>query len=107
MSVQTTLCGWGRPGPGVYLLHFNHRYAHAGHYLGSAANVRHRVHEHGTAKGGRLTQVVKAAGIGWTVARVWPTADEHGARVLESKLKKQGGRAQLCPLCRATARKAA
>jgi hypothetical protein len=43
---------------------------------------------------------VKAAGIGWRLARVW-----SGTRALERRLKVQGGHARKCPLCGVTPRR--
>lgn len=80
----------------VYLLHFNRRYQHAGHYLGSAANLETRLAEHAAGTGARLTQVVKDAGISWTLARTW-----RGGRQLERSLKNRGGASRICPICRA------
>lgn len=42
---------------------------------------------------------VKAAGIGWTLARPW-----EGDRHREHQLKRQGGRARMCPICKETRR---
>jgi hypothetical protein len=39
-------------------------------------------------------QVVKAAGITWTLARTWP-----GDRNRERQLKNQGGASRRCPAC--------
>lgn len=83
----------------VYLLHFDERYKHAGHYLGFADEKRSlhcRLHEHATGYGARLTQVVREAGIGWQLARTW-----RGDRKLERRLKNMGGAARICPICKA------
>ncbi len=47
----------------IYLLHFQHRYRHAGHYTGWAADLQQRLAEHAAGQGARLLAVVKAAGI--------------------------------------------
>jgi predicted GIY-YIG superfamily endonuclease len=83
----------------VYLLHFDRPYRHAGHYCGFAANLAARLAEHDAGHGARLLAVVKAAGIGWTLARTWP-----GTRHTERALKRQGGAARRCPLCGITPR---
>src|SRR5438046_2129705 len=77
-----------------YLLHFNTPYKHARHYLGWTPKLDERLNKHGTSAGARLTQVVREAGIGWTLARTWT-----GGRARERQLKKQGGRSRMCPLC--------
>jgi hypothetical protein len=52
------------------------------------------VAEHQKGQGARLLQVVKAAGITWTLARTWP-----GDRKRERQLKAQGGASRRCPQC--------
>ncbi len=84
----------------VYLLHFRQAYP-AGkrpqHYIGWARNVAQRLAEHrsGTYRA-RLMEVIHAAGIPWTLARVWPEGD----RATERRLKGWKKGAALCPLCR-------
>jgi predicted GIY-YIG superfamily endonuclease len=78
----------------VYLLHFDRPYGHAGHYTGWTRDLTARLTEHANGHGARLTAVVKAAGIGWTLARTWA-----GTRATERALKRQGGASRRCPLC--------
>jgi predicted GIY-YIG superfamily endonuclease len=78
----------------VYLLHFERPYKHARHYLGWASNLDARLAEHAAGHGARLLAVIRAAGIGWTLARTWP-----GDRHRERQLKRQGGASRCCPLC--------
>lgn len=81
----------------IYLLHFDRPYKHARHYLGFTERpVEERLLEHGTGKGARLLQVVRAAGITWQLARVWPNA----TRGLERQLKNGRRGPRLCPICR-------
>lgn len=79
----------------VYLLHFAHRYKHAGHYIGSTHSLRKRLAEHQHGRGARLLAVVHAAGIRWVLARTW-----DGGRQRERQLKKQGGASRFCPICK-------
>ena len=81
----------------VYLIHFERRYRHAGHYIGWARDLNGRLwhHRHGT--GARLMQVLKEAGIGWEVVRTW----EDEPRSFERKLKNRHDAPRLCPICRA------
>lgn len=79
----------------VYLLHLDRRYKHAAHYLGYTTDLQARLAEHEAGRGARLLQVVKAAGISWTLARTWP-----GDRRRERQLKNQGGRSRMCPTCK-------
>lgn len=83
-------------GSGVYLLHFERRYRHAGHYTGWASNIAARLEEHRRGRGARLVEVVTAAGIDFELARVWLGAD----RSKERRLKRSGGASRYCPLCR-------
>ncbi len=53
-----------------------------------------RLAEHAAGRGARLLEVVKAAGIGWTLARTWA-----GTRTRERQLKNQGGASRHCPEC--------
>jgi predicted GIY-YIG superfamily endonuclease len=78
----------------VYLLHFDQPYKHARHYVGWARNVPRRLAEHAAGRGARLMAVVREAGIGWRLARLWP-----GSRARERQIKRQGGHARHCPLC--------
>lgn len=80
----------------VYLLHFDHPYGHARHYLGWTQDLQARLHEHRSGRGARLLEVVTQAGIGFQLARTW-----QGTRALERSKKGQGGRARMCPVCRA------
>jgi len=94
-------------GPGtVYLLHFidpgtgeharigHGKYGTAGHYTGWTLDLPRRLAKHEDGRGARLLEVVKAAGIGWTLARTWP-----GGRRRERQLKRQGGACRHCPEC--------
>jgi len=92
--VTATLTDTDRPAGTVYLLHFDRPYAHARHYLGWAADLDARLAEHAAGRGARLLAVVRAAGIGWTLARTWP-----GGRSRERALKRQGGASRRCPAC--------
>ena len=80
----------------VYVLHFSEPYKHAKHYMGGAVDLDARLAEHGAGHGARLTQVVKDAGITWTLARTW-----QGGRMRERQLKNRGGASRCCPTCKA------
>jgi hypothetical protein len=88
----------------VYLLHFDRPYKHARHYLGWAAagHLDSRIAAHRGGQGARLMAVIKAAGIGFRVARTWP-----GSRARERQIKRQGGASRCCPLCGVKPRPAA
>jgi hypothetical protein len=87
---------------GLYLLHLEPRYRHAGHRLGWSTNVRQRVEQH-LAAGPRSSPLIRAqlaAGGRAVVTRVWVGGD----RTLEARLKRGGGLSRHCPHCRATGR---
>ncbi len=79
----------------VYLLHFDRRYRHAGHYIGWTTDLDARLAQHRAGEGARLLAVITAAGIGWSLARTWP----RSTRARERSIKKQGGAARSCPTC--------
>ncbi|MEW6212280.1 MAG: endonuclease [Acidobacteriota bacterium] len=78
----------------VYLLHFDRRYQHAGHYVGWTTDLDSRVADHLAGRGARLMTVIVGAGIGARLARTWP-----GSRRLERQIKNQKGTPRLCPVC--------
>lgn len=85
---------------GLYLLHIEPRYRHAGHYLGFAESVAARLREHRSG-GSKASPLVRAAlGASCTVelVRVWP----GGTRTLERRLKRANGLSRFCPVCRAS-----
>src|SRR5689334_92812 len=79
----------------VYLLHFEERYHHAGHYLGYSSNLVARIQAHREGRGARWMEVVVEVGINWRVVRVWP----DGGYELERALKSRHNGSKLCPLC--------
>jgi predicted GIY-YIG superfamily endonuclease len=78
----------------VYLIHFNRRFKHAGHYLGFSTDLDKRITDHLCGMGARLMEVVTEAKIEWKVARTW-----SGDRKLERRLKNRKEAPALCPLC--------
>ncbi len=89
--------GQGPPRGTVYLLHFDQRYEHAGHYTGHADDLDQRLAEQfgGGSHAARLIQVITQAGIGFRLARVWPGA----SKARERQLKNSGGASRYCPIC--------
>jgi hypothetical protein len=82
----------------VYLLHFEHPYHHARHYIGVAldGDVERRFGEHLAGHGSPLVRAVVAAGI-----RVELALHVDGDRGLERRWYNRRGRgAALCPRCR-------
>ncbi len=85
----------------VYLIHFDQRYKHAGHYCGWTNDLDARLAEHAAGRGARLMNVIKDAGITWRMARTW-----DGTRTRERQIKTQGGLSRCCPECGVTPRTA-
>jgi predicted GIY-YIG superfamily endonuclease len=80
----------------VYILHFSQPFKHARHYTGLTTNLPHRMAQHRYCPPRGLMKAIKAAGISFTLTRVF----EGGDRSLEYHLKHAYKKApQLCPLC--------
>lgn len=82
----------------IYLLHFDQPYKHAKHYIGWTTNLSERLADHmlGLSESGRLMAVIKEAGIGFSLARIWTEA----TRDFERSLKNRGGASRICPMCK-------
>jgi hypothetical protein len=83
-----------RINPMLYLLHFDPRYRHAGHYLGYTANLVKRFGLHLKGRGSPLVAAAVRSGSKVTLVRIW--AGDGNA---EQEFKRCGSRARLCPLC--------
>lgn len=81
----------------IYLVHLDRPLGHARHYIGytGKASVQQRLKRHRAGRGARLLRVCNREGIEYRVVRVW-----RGTRKDERRLKKRGGAAPLCPICR-------
>jgi len=79
----------------TYILHFNTPLAHARHYVGCSAHIRHRINQHNKGNGSRITQVCVERGIEFVLARVFKGKD----RKFERKLKRTHSVRDYCPLC--------
>lgn len=79
----------------VYLLHFDRPYHHARHYMGWTTNLDSRLSSHANGSGARLMEVLRTAGITFTLARTWV-----GDRNFERTLKNRKCAPRLCPICR-------
>ena len=87
----------------IYLLHFDSRYRHAGHYIGWTKEriPRARIDAHRAGTGARLTRVLRDHGIGFSVARVWMGKTRDDERKLK---RRKNAAARLCPVCRYSGR---
>jgi len=79
----------------VYLIHFEQRLHHAGHYLGFTKHLWFRIISHRANMGTKLLRAVNHAGIRWVVVRTWAV----DSQVLERKLKNLKNSPRLCPIC--------
>jgi hypothetical protein len=80
---------------GVYLLHFETRLHHAGHYLGYSSCLKLRLNAHFAGNSAKLIHAVSLKGIRFSVVRLWIGGD----RTLERKLHLQKNSPKLCPVC--------
>ncbi len=78
----------------VYLIHFQHPFWHAQHYLGYTANLPRRIEQHRNGTGAKLLRAVTKRGISWNVVRTW-----SGGPALERALKNRKKSRDLCPVC--------
>ena len=79
----------------VYLIHFQEKYHHAGHYLGYSKHLWVRITCHRANTGAKLLKAVNQAGIDWAVVRTWAVNSQE----LERKLKSLKNSPRLCPIC--------
>jgi predicted GIY-YIG superfamily endonuclease len=79
----------------IYLLHFDRKLSHAGHYIGWSEELDGRLAAHKSGLGARLTEVLRERGIGFTCVRLW-----KGTRADERRLKARKNAARLCPVCK-------
>ena len=79
----------------VYLIHFQEKYHHAGHYLGYSKHIWFRINTHRANTGAKLLKAVNQAGIDWAVVRTWAVNSQE----LERKLKSLKNSPRLCPIC--------
>jgi predicted GIY-YIG superfamily endonuclease len=79
----------------VYLICFERPLQHAHHYIGWAKDLDRRLEHHRAGTGANLMRVVGEAGIGWSVARVWPGE----GRDFERRLKNTHNVRRYCPVC--------
>ena len=79
----------------VYLIHFETKLHHAGHYVGYARKVGKRIALHRSGRGARILRALRECGIRWRVVRVWPA----GTRILERSIKNKKNAPCFCPIC--------
>lgn len=82
----------------IYLLHFNTPFKHAKHYLGFVEynhGLESRLKKHAGGTGSKLMAAISRAGIGFSLARLWPNGDRN----YERHLKNLKATTRLCPIC--------
>lgn len=87
------------PEPGAYLIHAERPIRHAQHYLGAAPDIPARIAAHRAGRGAALVRAFNERGIGWHVARTWPTATPELAVGTEIALKNRRDSPRICPEC--------
>jgi predicted GIY-YIG superfamily endonuclease len=78
-----------------YIIHFNEKLHHAGHYHGCTDNLAARLAQHARGEGAKLMIAVYKANIGWQVAATW-----EGGYDVEKAVKLQHNGPRYCPICR-------
>jgi predicted GIY-YIG superfamily endonuclease len=78
----------------LYLLHFDPKYRHAGHYLGYTQDLPKRFALHLQGKGSPLVKAAIRHGSRITLVRIW--AGDGNA---ERDIKRQHSSVRLCPAC--------
>jgi predicted GIY-YIG superfamily endonuclease len=95
----------------IYVLHFDRKLAHAGHYVGSTKTLFKRLKRHAKDGGARILQACREQGIEWRLGGLMMVeeslfADSKETRVQkERRLKNQHNGKRFCQLCNETARK--
>jgi len=84
----------------IYLICFEEKFQHAGHYLGFVEDendgLEKRLQLHRSGNGSRLLRAVAAAGINFDVVRTW----SGRSRSDERKMKNAGGGCRYCLKCK-------
>ena len=83
----------------LYLLHFDPRYKHAGHYLGYTDNLPKRFGLHVNGRGSPLVKAAVTSGSTILLVRIWDedgNAEQEIKRVMRSLVR-------LCPVCNQSA----
>jgi predicted GIY-YIG superfamily endonuclease len=78
----------------IYVLHFDEKYKHAGHYLGYTNNVERRMQQHRSGHSVPLMDAVNAAGIPWMLAATF-----KGDKAMEKALRHRKNTPRFCPQC--------
>lgn len=84
--------------PYIYIIHFDNKLHHAGHYAGCTNNLRARLTTHANGLGANLTRVIKDREIEWSLGGLMITTHANMRR-LERKLKDIGHTSRYCEIC--------
>jgi predicted GIY-YIG superfamily endonuclease len=95
MSRPRSAANYGPERGTTYLLHFDRPYRHARHYTGWTTDLKGRLDAHRRGDGSKFMRYIRAAGIGFTLARTWPGTTKDR----EDSIKHQGGASRFCPEC--------
>lgn len=92
--------------PVVYVIHLHHPLRHVRHYVGWTHDLEERMRTHrlGISDTSHFMAAVHAAGITWTLARVYSFETRSEAWQVEKLFKKRRLHTEReCPFCRAQA----
>jgi len=82
----------------LYILHFDRRICHAGHYAGCSENLKQRLLAHACGCGSRITRAFYQQGIAWTLGGLFSTTASR-MRQIERSLKDRHDTPNLCSIC--------
>lgn len=91
----------------LYVLHFENKRHHAGHYLGSTKHLMRRLKSHANGTGAKLTKVLADENQNWLLAAIYVKKANGGMdiRQLESHQKRRKNGRSVCPICNPTKHK--
>lgn len=84
----------------LYVIHFDKKYKHAGHYTGIAINPEQRFVEHCKGTGARLTEVVSGQQINMRLSILKRFRGFSKAHLEEKRLKKWNNARKYCSICK-------
>lgn len=82
----------------IYILHFDYKFSHAQHYIGSTSNLKARLLAHASGAGSCLTRALFASCRVWRLGALG-SCSKISLRRLEKHLKSWKSSSEFCPLC--------
>lgn len=84
----------------LYVIHFDTKYKHAGHYTGIAINPTERFEAHCKGRGARLTEIAAGNNINMRISILKSFNGFSKAHKEEKRHKNLGGARRYCPICK-------